>query len=170
MGVVTSAGIIALYNVARPYTLGGATIGGIKTYSKASGAGNTWATNTWILANTTQINVPPAWLVGQSVAFDGYQYLNWDANVNSYFAIYYVTTSQSTEQSLIGTTTPGAHQDAIFGGDGGQAYLPMNLTIPPTYLQTGGTITIRVYGLVTSASHYLESDPIIDARVNLVYP
>jgi hypothetical protein len=156
--------------VARTYTLLGATTGGVITYSKASGSGNTWATNTWILANTIQINVPPGWVAGESVGFDGYEYLNWDSNVASYFAIYYVTPSQPTEQSLIGTTTPGAFTDAIFGSNGGQAYLPMNLTIPPTYLVSGSTITLRIYGLLTSASHYLAADPTIDARVNIVYP
>ena len=156
--------------VARTYTLLGATTGGAITYSKASGSGNTWAANTWILANTIQINVPPGWAAGESVGFDGYEYLNWDANVASYFAIYYVTPSQPTEQSLIGTTTPGSFADAIYGGNGGQAYLPMNLTIPPTYLVSGSTITLRVYGLLTSATHYLVADPTIDARVNIVYP
>lgn len=156
--------------VARTYTLLGATTGGVITYTKASGAGNTWTANTWILANTIQINVPPGWVAGQSVGFDGYEYLNWDANVASYFAIYYVTPSQPTEQSLIGTTTPGSFADAIFASNGGQAYLPMNLTIPPTYLVSGSTITLRVYGLLTSATHYLAADPTIDARVNIVYP
>ena len=156
--------------IARTYTLLGATTGGVITYSKASGSGNTWTANTWILANTIQINVPPGWVAGESVGFDGYEYLNWDANVASYFAIYYVTPSQPTEQSLIGTTTPGSFTDAIFASNGGQAYLPMNLTIPPTYLVSGSTITLRVYGLLTSATHYLAADPTIDARVSIVYP
>lgn len=155
--------------VARTYTLLGATTGGVITYSKASGSGNTWAANTWILANTIQINVPPGWVAGQSVGFDGYEYLNWDSNAASYFAIYYVTPSQPTEQSLIGDNTTGI-TDAIFGSNGGQAYLPMNLTIPPTYLVSGSTITLRVYGLITSATHYLVANPTIDARVNIVYP
>ena len=156
--------------IARTYTLLGATTGGVITYSKASGSGNTWAVNTWILANTIQINVPPGWAAGESVGFDGYEYLNWDSNVASYFAIYYVTPSQPTEQSLIGTTTPGSFADAIYASNGGQAYLPMNLTIPPTYLVSGSTITLRVYGLLTSATHYLAANPTIDARVNIVYP
>lgn len=170
MGVTGTPGTIGLVNIARSFTLTGTTIGGNITYSKPSGAGNTWTANTWTLANTIEINVPPAWQAGQSVGFDGYEYLNWDSNVASYFAIYYVTTSQSTEQSLIGTTTPTSFADAIYGGNAGQAYLPMNLTIPPTYLQAGGTITLRIYGLLTSASHYLANNPTIDARVNIVYP
>lgn len=155
--------------IARTYTLLGATVGGVITYSKASGSGNTWATNGWLLANTIQINVPSGWVAGESVGFDGYEYLNWDSNATSYFAIYYVTPSQPTEQSLIGDRTAGT-TDAIFGGTGGQAYLPMNLTIPPTYLVSGSTITLRIYGLITSVGHYLVANPTIDARVNIVYP
>ena len=170
MGVTGTPGTIGLVNIARSFTLTGTTIGGNITYSKPSGAGNTWTVTTWTLANTIEINVPPAWQAGQSVGFDGYEYLNWDSNTASYFAIYYVTTSHSTEQSLIGTTTPAAFTDAIYGGNAGQAYLPMNLTIPPTYLQAGGTITLRIYGLLTSAGRYLANDPTIDARVSIVYP
>lgn len=155
--------------VARTYTLLGATTGGVITYSKASGALNTWTSSTWTLMNTIQINVPPGWVAGQSVGFDGYEYINWDSNTTSYYTIYYVTPSQATEQSLIGDRTAG-FTDAIYGNNAGQAYLPMNLTIPPTYLASAGTITIRVYGYVTAALHYMVSDPLIDARVNIVYP
>jgi hypothetical protein len=155
--------------VARTYTLLGATTGGVITYSKASGSGNTWTSSTWTLMNTIQINVPPGWVAGQSVGFDGYEYINWDSNTTSYYTIYYVTPSQATEQSLIGDRTAG-FTDAIYGNNAGQAYLPMNLTIPPTYLASAGTITIRVYGYVTAALHYMVDDPLIDARVNIAYP
>ena len=118
--------------------------------------------------NTILINVPPGWAAGQSVGFDGFEYINWDSNVVSYYAIYYVTPSQATEQSLLGTKDT---TDAIVGGTNiGQVYIPLNLTIPPTNLASGGTITIRVYGYVTTASHYLVSNPLIDARVTIVYP
>lgn len=169
MSTETTSGVATLTSISRTYTLLGATTGGVITYSKASGSGNTWATNSWLLANTIQINVPSGWVAGESVGFDGYEYLNWDSNATSYFAIYYVTPSQPTEQSIIGTTTPGS-TDAIYGGNGGQAYLPMNLTIPPTYLVSGSTITLRIYGLITSVGHYLVANPTIDARVNIVYP
>ena len=119
--------------------------------------------------NTIQINVPAGWAAGQSVGFDGYEYINWDSNTTSYFTIYYVTTTQSTEQSLIGDRTAG-FTDAIYGNNSGQAYLPLNLTIPPTYLVSGDTITIKIYGYVTAALHYLVSNPLIDARVNIAYP
>lgn len=167
--VSTPTGNVTVSVPARQYTLLGATIGGVITYSKPSGSGNTWTSSTWTLMNTIQINVPAGWAAGQSVGFDGYEYINWDSNTTSYFTIYYVTTSESTEQSLIGDRSAG-FTDAIYGNNSGQAYLPMNLTIPPTNLQTGGTITLRVYGYVTAALHYMVSDPLIDARVSIVYP
>jgi hypothetical protein len=154
-------------SLSRAYTLGGATAGGVITYSKASGPAAVWTSSTWTLMNTIQINVPAGWAAGQSVGFDGYEYINWDSGTTSYYAIYYVTPSQPTEQSLIGTQNI---TDAIYGNNAGQSYLPMNLTIPPTYLASAGTITLRVYGYVTAALHYLVSDPLIDARVNIVYP
>jgi hypothetical protein len=119
--------------------------------------------------NTIQINVPTGWAAGQSVGFDGFEYVNWDSNTTSYFTIYYVTPSQATEQSLIGDRTSG-FTDAIYGNNSGQAYLPLNLTIPPTYLVSGQTITLRIYGYVTAALHYMVNDPLIDARVNIAYP
>jgi hypothetical protein len=169
MSASTAAGVATVTSISRQFTLGGATVGGVITYSKASGAGNTWTSSTWTLMNTIQINVPTGWAAGQSVGFDGFEYVNWDSNTTSYFTIYYVTPSQATEQSLIGDRTSG-FTDAIFGNNSGQAYLPLNLTIPPTYLVSGQTITLRIYGYVTAALHYMVSDPLIDARVNIVYP
>jgi len=169
MSTETTTGVATVTAISRQYTLGGATVGGVITYSKASGAGNTWTSSTWTLMNTIQINVPTGWVAGQSVGFDGYEYINWDSNTSSYYTIYYVTPSQPTEQSLIGDRTAG-FTDAIFGNNSGQAYLPLNLTVPPTYLASGGTITLRIYGYVTAALHYMVSDPLIDARVNIVYP
>jgi len=169
MSTETTSGAATVTAISRQYTLGGATVGGVITYSKASGAGNTWTSSTWTLMNTIQINVPTGWVAGQSVGFDGYEYINWDSNTSSYYTIYYVTPSQPTEQSLIGDRTAG-FTDAIFGNNSGQAYLPLNLTVPPTYLASGGTITLRIYGYVTAALHYMVSDPLIDARVNIVYP
>jgi hypothetical protein len=157
----------AVTNLAKAYTLLGATTAGVITYVKASGAANLWTSGVWILANTIQINVPPGWVVGDSVSFDGYEYFNWDSNATSFFAIYYVTPSQPTEQSLIGTKST---TDSIGGLNAGQTYLPLNLTIPPTYLASGGTITLRIYATVTAALHYLVSDPLIDGRVSLVFP
>ena len=169
MSASTAAGVATVTSISRQFTLGGATVGGVITYSKASGSGNTWTSSTWTLMNTIQINVPTGWAAGQSVGFDGFEYVNWDSNTTSYFTIYYVTPSQATEQSLIGDRTSG-FTDAIFGNNSGQAYLPLNLTIPPTYLVSGQTITLRIYGYVTAALHYMVSDPLIDARVNIVYP
>jgi len=169
MSASTAAGVATVTSISRQFTLGGATVGGVITYSKASGAGNTWTSSTWTLMNTIQINVPTGWAAGQSVGFDGFEYVNWDSNTTSYFTIYYVTPSQATEQSLIGDRTSG-FTDAIFGNNSGQAYLPLNLTIPPTYLVSGQTITLRIYGYVTAALHYMVNDPLIDARVNIVYP
>ena len=165
--VSTPTGNVTVSIPARQYTLLGATVGGVITYTKASGSLNQWTSSTWTLMNTIQIKVPTGWAAGQSVGFDGFEYINWDSTVSSLYAIYYVTPSQATEQSLIGTQNT---TDAIVGGNVGQTYLPMNLTIPPTYLASAGTITLRVYGYVTSALHYMVSDPLIDARVSIVYP
>ena len=169
MSTETTSGAATVTAISRTYTLGGATTGGVITYSQPSGVGNTWTSSTWTLMNTIRINVPPGWVAGQSVGFDGYEYINWDSNTSSYYTIYYVTPSQPTEQSLIGDRTAG-FTDAIFGNNSGQAYLPLNLTVPSTHLAPGGTITLRIYGYVTAALHYLVSDPLIDARVNIAYP
>jgi len=154
-------------NLAKAFTLLGATTAGVITYVKASGPAQLWVSGVWILANTIQINVPPGWVAGDSVSFDGYEYFNWDSNTTSYFAIYYVTPAQPTEQSLIGTQSTA---NAIGGLNAGQAYLPLNLAIPPTFLASGGTITLRIYATVTAALHYLVSDPLIDGRVSLIFP
>ena len=175
ISVSTASGIATVTSASRQYTLTGTTIDGEITYTKPITIN--WVSNTWYLVNETLFNVPPNWVAGQSVAFDGYQYLNWNSNTFSFFAIYY-TTSDTTipaEQSLIGVynslvPSAGTVTNAISGGREGQAYLPMNLTIPPTYIESGGDITIRVYGLVASALINLVSDPLIDARVSIVYP
>ena len=168
MGVVTSGGTIALYNVARPYTLLGATIGGVVTNPIGFGSGNQWPATTFNLASTIQINVPPTYSAGQSVMFDGFAYYNFSSTVVSFWAIYYVTSTEPTEESLIGVKL--ANDSIAAPASVAQIYLPMNLTIPPTNLVPGGTITIRVYGYVTTSGEYLSSAPLIDARVGLVYP
>ena len=167
--VSTPTGNVTVSVIARQYTLLGATIGGVITNDRGIGTpGGVWTQDVFLLANTFTINVPPGWVAGESVSFDGYGYYNFDSAIASYWAIYYVTTSQAVEQSLIGTKDTN---DSIYSGTGlGQVYLPMNLTIPTTYLQSGGTITIRVYGRLTTANHYLVANPTIDARVNLAYP
>jgi hypothetical protein len=168
MGVVTAGGTIGLYNVARPYTLLGATIGGVVTNVIGFGSGNTWPATTFNLASTIQINVPPTYSAGQSVMFDGFAYYNFTSTVVSFWAIYYVTSTQSTEQSLIGVKL--ANDSIAAPASVAQIYLPMNLTIPPGNLVPGGTITIRVYGYLTTSGEYLSDDPLINARVGLVYP
>jgi hypothetical protein len=168
MGVVSAGGTIGLYNVARPYTLLGATTGGVVTNVIGFGSGNTWPATTFNLASTIQINVPPTYSAGQSVMFDGFAYYNFNSTVVSFWAIYYVTSTQATEQSLIGVKL--ANDSIAAPASVAQIYLPMNLTIPPGNLVPGGTITIRVYGYLTTALEYLTSAPLIDARVGLVYP
>ena len=154
--------------IARPYTLLGATIGGVVTNVIGIGSGNTWPATTFNLASTIQIGVPPGWVAGQSVFFDGYGYYNFASTVVSFWAIYYVTSTQPTEQSLVGVKL--ANDSIAAPASVAQIYLPMNLTIPPTYLEDGGTITLRVYGYVTTSGEYLSSNPLIDGRVGIVYP
>lgn len=166
--VSTTTGVATVNSISRLYTLGGATIGGVITNERGTGSGNAWTQDVFLLASSIQINVPPGWAAGQSVGFDGYGYYNFDSAIASYWAIFYVTSTQATEQPLIGAKDTN---DSIYAGTGlGQVYLPMNLTIPPTYLTSNGTITIRVYGRVTTANHYLVANPNIDARVSIVYP
>lgn len=160
-------------NQAREFTLGGTTIAGAITYDIAPSVAI--AQDTWLQFTTIQIKVPPNWTIGSglSVNFDGYAYYNFDAPVASYFAIYYNSPPlQLVYQPLIGNTSSGI-TDAIFGGNQGQAYLPLTLTIPPTYLTSasgGGLINIQINGRVTSPGHQLVSNPLIDARVGLVFP
>ena len=168
MSTETTSGVATVNSISRLYTLGGATIGGVITNERGTGSGNAWTQDVFLLASTITINVPPGWVAGQSVGFDGYGYYNFSAAVSSYWAIYYITSTQGTEESLIGTKDTN---DSIYSGTGlGQFYLPMNLTIPPTNLTSNGTITIRVYGRLTTANHYLVANPNIDARVSIVYP
>jgi hypothetical protein len=164
----TTSGATTVSAIARPYTLLGATTGGVVTNVIGTGSGNNFTQATFELVSTIQINVPPGWSGGQSVFFDGYGYYNFASTVNSFWAIYYVTSTNPTEESLIGTKVVG---DSIAApGAVSQIYLPMNLTIPPDHLEDGGTITIRVYGYVTTTGEHLSSNPLIDARVGLVYP
>lgn len=164
----TTSGATTVSAIARPYTLLGATTGGVVTNVIGIGSGNTWPATTFNLASTIQINVPPGWSGGQSVFFDGYSYYNFSSTVVSFWAIYYVTSTNPTEESLIGVKL--ANDSIAAPASVAQIYLPMNLTIPPTYLEDSGTITIRVYGYLTTSGEYLSSDPLIDARVGLVYP
>jgi hypothetical protein len=164
----TTSGAVTVSAIARPYTLLGATTGGVVTNVIGIGSGNQWPATTFNLASTIQINVPPGWSGGQSVMFDGFAYYNFASTVVSFWAIYYVTSTQPTEQSLVGVKL--ANDSIAAPASVAQIYLPMNLTIPPTYLVNAGTITIRVYGYVTTSGEYLSSDPLIDGRVGLVYP
>ena len=124
---------------------------------------------TWYLVSTIQINTPPNFITSsQSVYFDGFGYFNFEAQTNTYWSIFYVTSTQATEQSLIGQKDI---TNAIYGGNGqAQTYIPLNLTIPPTYVTAGGTITIRIYGYQVSNGHYLTALPNISGRVGLELP
>lgn len=163
-------------DVSRVFTLRGSTIAGVISYNTASNVNID--VNTWTDFTTIQLKVPPDWTTGSglSVSFDGYAYYNFDSNVASYYAIYYNSPPiNSTFLPLIGDkSTPGIGiTDSIYGGNAGQAYLPLNLTIPPTYLSPasgGGVINLQINGYVTSANHELVSNPLIDARVGLVFP
>jgi hypothetical protein len=164
----TTSGATTVSAIARPYTLLGATTGGVVTNVIGTGSGNNFTQATFELVSTIQINVPPGWSGGQSVMFDGFAYYNFSSTVNSFWAIYYVTSTQPTEEALIGTKTVG--NSIAAPGAVSQIYLPMNLTIPPDHLEDAGTITIRVYGYVTTTGEHLSSDPLIDGRVGIVYP
>jgi hypothetical protein len=164
----TTAGATTVSAIARPYTLLGATTGGVVTNVIGTGSGNNFTQATFELVSTIQINVPPGWSGGQSVMFDGFAYYNFSSTVNSFWAIYYVTSINPTEESLIGTKVVG--NSIAAPGAVSQIYLPMNLTIPPDHLEDAGTITLRVYGYVTTSGEHLSSDPLIDGRVGIVYP
>jgi hypothetical protein len=164
----TASGAVTVSAIARPYTLLGATIGGVVTNVIGIGSGHQWPATTFNLASTIQINVPFGWSGGQSVMFDGYSYYNFNSTVVSFWAIYYVTSTNPTEESLIGVKL--ANDSIAAPASVAQIYLPMNLTIPPDHLESEGTITIRVYGYVTTSGEYLSSNPLIDGRVGLVYP
>jgi hypothetical protein len=164
----TTSGATTVSAIARPYTLLGATTAGVVTNVIGIGSGNTWPATTFNLASTIQINVPPGWSGGQSVMFDGYSYYNFSSTVVSFWAIYYVTSTNPTEESLIGVKL--ANDSIAAPASVAQIYLPMNLTIPPDHLEDGGTITLRVYGYLTTSGEYLSSDPLIDGRVGIVYP
>ena len=166
-----------LANKARIFTLDGTSIAGAITYNQAPNV--TINTGSWVTFTTIQLKVPPDWTTGSglSVSFDGYAYYNYDGNVSSYYTIYYNSPPlNNTFLPLIGNNASGI-TDAIFSPLGGQAYIPLNLTIPPTNLTpasaspVGGTINIQINGrLLAGGTHQLVSNPLIGARVGLVFP
>ena len=144
------------------YILTGSTVAGTITNLSNS---TVWTTLTWTLASTISFTVPPNWSAGKFVSWDGLALYDFNINNVNYWSVYYTTTSQPTEQPLLGTKNI---LNAIVNSSP-QMYLPLNLLIPPTHLQAGptGTINLLVYGFTNGTIVQFSQTPVINARVSV---
>ena len=142
------------------YILTGTTVAGTITNLPNS---TVWTTLTWTLASTISFTIPPNWSAGKFVSFDGLALYDFNINNVNYWSVYYTTTSQPIEQPLLGLKNIN---NAIVNSSP-QMYFPMNLLIPPTYLQVGETINLRVYGFTNGTIVQFSQTPIINARVSI---
>jgi hypothetical protein len=142
------------------YNLNGTTVSGTITNLPNT---TVWSTLTWTLASTISFTVPPNWSAGNFVSWDGVALYDFNINSTNYWSVYYTTTSQPTEQPLLGVKNIN---NAIVNFSP-QMYFPMNLLIPPTYLQPGETINLRVYGFTNGTIVQFSQTPVINARVSV---
>lgn len=143
------------------YTLTGSTVGG--TYSSYP-TGTTFPAGLSLVTGIT-FTVPPNWSANNSVSWDGWAFYDFSATNVNYWSVYYTTTSQPVEQALLGNKNIN---NAIYSNSP-QMYLPMNLLIPPTYLEAGptGTINLLIYVYMNSTSVTLSNTPQISGRVSV---
>lgn len=156
---------VSYYNSGAAFNLAGTTLAAsISTF--ATGSGNPLTQNVFTNVSRIRFNIPPNWIAGTSVYYDGLLFYDFDANVNTYWGVNYFTNTNPTPVDLIGSTTSTIN--AITESNVAQFYFPLNVIIPPTSLTAGGTITLTVYCNPTSANHYLTLTPVINARVGIV--
>jgi hypothetical protein len=156
---------VSYYNSGAAFNLTGTTLAAsISTF--ATGSGNPLTQNVFTNVSRITFNIPPNWVAGTSVYYDGLVFYDFDANLNSYWGVNYFTNTNTTPVDILGSTTSTIN--AITESNVAQFYFPLNIIIPPTSLTVGGTITLTVYCNPTSANHYLTLTPVINARVGIV--
>lgn len=148
-----------------PYTLSGTTAGATIT-NRGTGSGNALTQNQFNLMTTISFDIPDNWTTEDSVYYDGWILSDFNANFNSFWGVSYFTNTFPTPTDLIGSTT--STTNALNYSNIQQIYLATNLIIPPTNLQAGGRITIRMYCNPTSVGHFLSIPIINQARIGLV--
>ena len=151
------------------YNLTGTAINATIT-NRGTGSGNAFPQAQFTLATTIVFNVPPDWGASDSVYLDGWVLYNFQlaTSLNAYWGVRYTTPTMPTPPTyvdILGSTTVVA--DALTFTNTNQIYLPVNLIIPPTYLTSGGTITLSFYGYITTQNHYFSVEPVVGGRVGL---
>jgi hypothetical protein len=141
------------------YILTGTTVAGtITNYPNNTGM----TAGDWTLASTISFTVPPNWSSNNSVCWDGWALYNFSTNSTNHWSVYYTTTSEPTEQALLGTKS----RDNSIRITNQPMYLSLNLLIPSDYLGAGETINLRIY-CDPNATVQLESTPQISGRVSV---
>ena len=151
--------------VSLPYTLSGTTANATIT-NRGTGAANDLTQNVFTSISQITFNIPTDWSPTDSVYYDGWILSDFNANFNSFWGVSYFTNTNPTPTDLIGSTSVTAN--ALNYSNIQQIYLTTNLIIPPTYLASGGKITLTIYCNPTSANHYLTIAPVNQARIGLV--
>jgi hypothetical protein len=148
------------------YNLTGITMGANIT-NRGTGVVNAFPATTFTLASSITFNIPPDWFSTDSVCFDGWVLYNFQANINTLWGAQYITDTYATPTDILGSTSVVG--DALVFPTSQQAYIPVNLIIPPTHLTSGGTITISFYGYITTGGSYFAAAPVIAGRVGLAF-
>jgi hypothetical protein len=148
-----------------PYNLAGATAGAV-IVNAPIGAGNAFTQNVFTVVSQITFNLPPVLGATESVYYDGYLFTDWQANFNSFWGVSYTTNTFATPTDILGSTTVTAN--ALQFSNFNQIYLPLNIILPPTYLTSGGTVTLKIFCNPTSANHFLTATPINVARIGIV--
>jgi len=178
-GTAQATAITALTNTLRlpQYSLVGTTISAVITNPKGIGNGNAWTQNTWVLASVITFKIPPAYVAGDGVFFDGWLLYNFQAGafLNTYWGVSYITNTYATPTDILGSTTTPA--DSLYFPSSSQQYIPVNILIPydapnpppaQANLTAGGTITLSVYGYCASGgTNYLSVAPVVAGRVGI---
>jgi hypothetical protein len=148
------------------YILTGTTVAGTIANLPNS---TTWNQNTWTLASTISFTIPPNWSAGKFVCWDGWALYDFNINNTNYWCVYYTTTSQPVEQALLGAKPGTTNAIANTQNNNSQFYFPLNVLIPPTFLSTGETINLRIYGYTTATTGAVQfsQTPVINARVSV---
>ena len=152
-------------SISLPYTLTGTTAGATIT-NRGITAINALPVNTFTLISQITFKIPFDWAATNSIYYDGWNLSDYDSNFNSYWGVTYITNTFATPTEILGSITNV--NNALQYSNFNQIYLPLNLIIPPTYITSGGTITLKIYCNPTSANHYLTVAPINNARIGLV--
>jgi hypothetical protein len=158
-------GLSYIPSVFANYTLSGTTAGAV-IVNTGSGATSSLTQNVFTSTSQITFNLPSVLGPTDSVFYDGYSFNDFDANFNSFWGVSYYTNTFATPTDILGSTSVTAN--ALNFPNNQQVYLPLNITIPPTNITAGGTVTLTLFCNPTSANHYLTTTPINTARIGIV--